>query len=111
MVKTESPWKTYRKVFTCDLAGSVTIVVHRSHLSDIYGLRKYSEQDGENMIDKFNQIQHVNIISAKECFQTQGLTYFLYEDQPVTLEHLIACDAYPSEIELASILAQVIPHY
>ena len=40
------------------------------------------------MIDKLNQIQHVNIISAKECFQTQGLMYFLYEDQPVTLNTL-----------------------
>lgn len=35
--------------------------------------------------------------------------YVLFEDLPLTLEHLVACDAYPSEIQLASILAQVIP--
>ncbi|KAL1983542.1 hypothetical protein VTN96DRAFT_10281 [Rasamsonia emersonii] len=34
--------------------------------------------------------------------------YVLFEDLPLTLEHLVACDAYPSEIQLASILAQVL---
>ncbi|KAF5857598.1 hypothetical protein ETB97_005527 [Aspergillus alliaceus] len=30
------------------------------------------------------------------------------DDHPLTLDHIVACDAYPSKVQLASILAQVI---
>jgi hypothetical protein len=33
--------------------------------------------------------------------------YAVVNDHPLTLDHIVACDAYPSEVQLASILAQV----
>jgi hypothetical protein len=32
------------------------------------------------------------------------MTYFIIDDLPLTLEHLVTCDVFPSELQLASIL-------
>ena len=51
--------------------------------------------------------QHPKITSAKEVFKDHGMTYFIVDDFPLTLEHVVACDIFPSELQLASILVQV----
>jgi hypothetical protein len=34
-----------------------------------------------------------NVISATEIFKDLGMTYFIVDDLPLTLEHLVACDS------------------
>ncbi|KAL6229959.1 hypothetical protein BDW75DRAFT_223823 [Aspergillus navahoensis] len=35
------------------------------------------------------------------------MIYFIVDDLPLTLEHLVTCHIFPSELQLASILKQV----
>ncbi|KAH8695669.1 hypothetical protein BGW36DRAFT_264057, partial [Talaromyces proteolyticus] len=103
-----SPWDTYEKEFTCDLAGEAAIVFHRSEPSGTLALRQYPGDIGTKMLHFFSQLQHENILSAEECFNTEGSVYALCEDLPITLEDVVACDAFLNEARLAAILKQVL---
>ncbi|CRG88241.1 hypothetical protein PISL3812_05269 [Talaromyces islandicus] len=81
----QSPWKTYQKEFTCDLAGDAAMVFNRAEPSRTFALRHYLE-----------------------CFHTEGSIYALCEDLPITLEDVVACDAFLNEARLAAILKQVL---
>lgn len=104
----QSPWKTYQKEFTCDLAGDAAIVFHRAEPSRTFALRQYPGDIGAKMLYYFSQLQHENILSVEECFNAEGSIYALCEDLPITLEDVIACDAFLNETRLAAILKQVI---
>ncbi|THC93592.1 hypothetical protein EYZ11_006945 [Aspergillus tanneri] len=82
ILRTESPWDTFKKVFSCELAGTVMIAIHH----------------------RFRRILHENVISAKECYRYEGSLYALVDDLPLTLEHLAG---RPNESQLASIVTQV----
>lgn len=101
------PWDIYKIIFTCDLAGQVTISENRHQGSKVVAIRTSAKTNGDDLLKKYKCLHHTNIISASECFKNDGLFHFIVEDLPVTLEHLVASDAYPSEVQLASILKQV----
>ena len=101
------PWDIYKVIFTCDLAGQVTIGENRHHGSKVVAIRTAANANGEDLLEKYSCLHHINIISASECFKNDGLFHFVVDDLPVTLEHLVASDAYPTEVQLASILKQV----
>ena len=106
-VKHESPWDSYKKEFSCELAGDAVAVIHRRQPSQVLLLRSYPEGIADMMFQWFTQLRHPNIMSAKECFSTKNLFYALCEDLPLTLENLIICRAYPTEARLALIMRQV----
>jgi hypothetical protein len=106
-ITNKSPWDTYRKVFKCELAGDVVIVVHRTEPSEVYALRSYREPIAAKVLHRLTQLQHKNILSVKECFCTEDSMYALCQDFPLTLEDIITCDAYLDEIQLSAILTQV----
>jgi len=70
-------------------------------------IRTFAGEAARYMEGRCQDIQHENIISAKECYRDGDRSYFLFDDLPITLEHLVACDAYPSDNQLASVLVQV----
>jgi hypothetical protein len=104
IVRDESPWDTFKEVFSCDLAGTVSMVVHRSRPSQVMAIRNFPG-DANTMLQRFRDIQHINIILAKEYYRYQNSLYGLFEDRLLTLEHLVACGVHLSEAQLASILA------
>ncbi|EDN08228.1 predicted protein [Histoplasma mississippiense (nom. inval.)] len=106
IIQNESPWDTFLKVFNCKLAGTVTITVHRTRPSRVVAIREYPMGDAERMLQKFRQVQHQNIISARECYSDKEAMYALVDDLPLTLVQLVGCRAYPSESQLASIIEQ-----
>lgn len=107
VVRNGSPWDSYKAIFTCELAGTVSICENRGQSSKLVAIRSSARPDGEEMLRKYVTLRHINIMSAIECFKGDEWFYFLVEDLPVTLEHLVASDAYPTEAQLASILKQV----
>ncbi|BDD61486.1 hypothetical protein MPDQ_004948 [Monascus purpureus] len=104
----ESPCDTFREVFCCDLAGPVSMVVYRSRPSRVMAIRTFTQNRTDQMLEIFRNIQHENILSAIECYKDGETVYFRFDDFPVTLEHLVACDAYPTETQLALILSQLL---
>jgi hypothetical protein len=96
-----------KDLFTCDLAGPVSVAIHDKDPSKVIAVRAFSGRKADAWLQVLQQTQHPNIISAKDIFKDQGLIYFIVDDLPLTLEHLVACDVFPSELQLASILSQV----
>lgn len=107
IVRNQSPWDTFEIFFTCDLAGTVFMAQHRHQPSKVIAIRAASTGSADKMLKIFKQIKHDNIISATDCYQDKENKYFLVDDLPLTLEHLVASDAYPNETQLATILGQV----
>lgn len=102
-----SPWDLYRTYFECDLAGTVHICENRREASELVAIRSYQSPDGDSMLKKYRQFRHVNILKAIECFRHQEIYYFVVEDLPISLEHVVASDAFPTESQLSCILRQV----
>ncbi|KAL4929411.1 uncharacterized protein BDV17DRAFT_281399 [Aspergillus undulatus] len=105
----ESPWDTFRKAFTCELAGTVIIAVHRSRPSRVVAIRQYAAEDSDRMLHLFRNIQHGNILMAKECYRTKGAMYAHMHDYPLTLEHIVWCgNVYPTHQQLSLIVGQIL---
>lgn len=107
IVQKRSPWELYRRFFQCELAGTVHICENRREASDLVAIRMYKSQDGESMLKKYRHIRHANILTAIECFKHQETHYFVVDDLPISLEHVVASDAFPTESQLSCILRQV----
>jgi hypothetical protein len=56
----------------------------------------------------FKRIRHPNILSPQECFLYEDSVFILHDDIPVSLDHIVACEAYLDEVELAAILSQIL---
>ncbi|TQB67546.1 hypothetical protein MPDQ_005276 [Monascus purpureus] len=62
----------------------------------------------DEMLQRFREVQHPNILSLRGCFVDGGLLFTLHDDISVSLEHIVACEAYLDEVEFAAILAQIL---
>jgi hypothetical protein len=107
VVHKRCPWKSFKKRFDCELAGSVAIVTRRSNPSDIQTVRQFAAKDSKNIIKALRSLRHEMIFSAAECFHFDGIFYIVSEFYPLTLEHIVACKAFPNERQLAAIMEQV----
>lgn len=110
IVRQESPWDTYQQTITYESAGEVTIAARRSRPSRVVAIRKYRKQEARRLIDRFGRLEHINVLSFHECYLHGNFAYFLVDDLPLTLAHVVVCPAiYPTETELGSIMCQVCP--
>ena len=67
VVRRESPWETYRKIYDCKLAGPITVVVHHVRPRKVIALRTFSK-DIHQILEKVQHLRHENVVSALECF-------------------------------------------
>lgn len=107
VLRNESPWDALTPIFTCDLAGSVSIAVHRTRPSRVFAVRAYPERSRDRILKILKTVQHPNVISTKDIYKHGEALYSIGADLPLTLDNLVACDRFPNELQLASILAQV----
>jgi hypothetical protein len=98
LIRYESPWNTYKKEFTCELAGETAIVVHRGVPSETFTLRSYTGETGVKMLLCFNHLQHENVLSAREYYCQEESIYALSEDLSVTLVDVVLCGPFLSEV-------------
>lgn len=105
----ESPWDTFKKVYECDLADAVDVIVHWSDPTAVLELRQFSSQDADKMLERFCSVCHENLVQALKCFHTSDALYAVVEHYPLTLEHIVLCKAFPDEQQLGAILTQIIP--
>ncbi|KAI7968412.1 hypothetical protein EIK77_000961, partial [Talaromyces pinophilus] len=104
----DSPWKHYNHIFNCDLAGDVSIATARTHPSELRAIRTLKKEDSEDILEKFHTIRHENILLVREYFTHEDSVYMVFDDLPVTLDHLAACDYYPRDTQVLSALAQIL---
>ncbi|RAL07956.1 uncharacterized protein BO97DRAFT_437969 [Aspergillus homomorphus CBS 101889] len=102
-----SPWIKFKERFTCEIAGPTIVAENIKNPSKIIHIREFSKHKADLWIDVLRCTYHPNIVYASEIFRDHGLTYFVVDDYPLTLENLVACNILPSELQLASILRQI----
>lgn len=101
----ESPWNTFKPVFSCKLAGTVIIAAHKTRPSQLEAIRAYSPERADEVLRAFQVIRHENILSAKECYREGNSLFVLVDDLPLTLEHLVSL--HPDQHQVASVMHQV----
>jgi hypothetical protein len=109
VIREELPWDTFKKYYECDLAGTVAVCVRRSGRRGIWAVRQYPCKDADSILGIFRSTSHKNVLSAWECFRTSDALYILSKFHPLTLDHVVACKAFPDQQQLAAIMAQVRP--
>lgn len=106
-VRDESPWDTYKRYYECDLAGTVTVCVRASGGRAARAIRKFSGIDSDRILKVRASTDHKNVASVWECFRASDSLYTLSEFDPLTLDHIVACKAFPDEQQLVAIMSQV----
>ncbi|KAL4931870.1 uncharacterized protein BDV17DRAFT_279965 [Aspergillus undulatus] len=104
----ESPWDTFEKIFECDLAGTVSVCVRRSGRSAVWAVRQYPSKHADRILEILRSSRHKNVVSVMECFQTSNSLYTLGKHHPLTLDHVVACKAFPDQRQLAAIMSQIL---
>jgi hypothetical protein len=109
VVRDEPPWDTFEKSYECDLAGTTIICVRRSGRRAVWGARQYPIKDADRILEILRSTRHKNVVSVWECFRTSDTLYTIGKHYPLTLGHVVACKAFPSQQQLAAIMSQVLP--
>ncbi|KAJ5589607.1 hypothetical protein N7537_012285 [Penicillium hordei] len=105
-LRNESPWDTYKKHYECDLAGTVIVCVRSSDGRAARAIRQFSSIDCDKILKVLRSTNHKNVASVWECFCTSGSLYTLSEFDPLSLDHIVACKAFPDQQQLAAIMSQ-----
>lgn len=109
VIREESPWDTFEKYYECDLAGTVAVCVRRSAgRAAVWAIRQYPCSDADRILEILRTISHRNAVSVCECFRTSDALYTLSKFHPLTLDHVVACKAFPDQYQLAAIMSQVL---
>ncbi|KAJ5346762.1 uncharacterized protein N7506_000015 [Penicillium brevicompactum] len=96
---------TYREVITYEIAGKVTITTRRTRPSRMVTIRTYTKENAQKLIYRFGRLEHRNVLSLHEYYIHEDLAFFLVDDLPLTLAHVVAFSSvYPNETELGSII-------
>lgn len=106
-LRNESPWDTYKKHYECDLAGTVIVSVRSSDGRAARAIRQFSSMDCDKILKVLRSTNHKNVASVWECFCTFDSLYTLSEFDPLSLDHIVACKAFPDQQQLAAIMSQV----
>ncbi|RAH55921.1 hypothetical protein BO85DRAFT_375936 [Aspergillus piperis CBS 112811] len=85
----ESPWDNFEPAFHCRLAGSIVVCVQQTRPFQTAAKREYAMENTERIHGLYQQLQHENILSVKECYTDNSRFYIRVDDLPVTLEHLV----------------------
>lgn len=106
-VRNESPWVTYKKYYECGLAGTVIVCVRASDARAARAIRRFSSRDSDKILRVLHSTNHKNLASVRECFRTCDSLYTLGDLDPLSLDHIVACKAFPDQKQLAAIMSQV----
>lgn len=108
VVRHEAPWETFKKSYDCDLAGKVTVCTRQSGRRGPWAIRHYPREDADKILRTLRSIHHPNVASVLECFRTPDGLYTIGRFYPLTLDHIVACKAFPNDQQLAAIMSQFV---
>jgi len=105
-IQQKSPWESFRKTYRLQLGGTVTVAVREEPPSELVMIRAFAPTS-EKSVYMIQRIHHLNVVTILEAFVTTDHFYAVLEHLPISLDHVVACPDYPSELQLTAILAQV----
>ncbi|PKX88864.1 uncharacterized protein P174DRAFT_464611 [Aspergillus novofumigatus IBT 16806] len=74
--KSEPPWKTFKKCYKCNLAGTIAVI------------RRYPSKDANRILEILCLMHHKNVIAVSECFHPSDAFYTLSNFLPLTLDYI-----------------------
>lgn len=106
-VQDGSPWDNFRNYYECDLAGPVAVSVRMSGDYAVRAIRQYPNKDSSKVLQVLRSLRHRNVASIMEIYHSSNSIYTLGDFDPLVLDHIVACKAFPNVQELAAIMSQV----
>ncbi|KAJ5158895.1 uncharacterized protein N7500_008546, partial [Penicillium coprophilum] len=97
---------SFKPYYECDLASTVTICVLCSGSHAAWAICRYPSKDADRILEILRSISYKNVVFVLECFRTSDSLYTLSKFDPLTLDHVVACKAFPDQVELATIISQ-----
>ncbi|KAH6871691.1 hypothetical protein B0T10DRAFT_522830 [Thelonectria olida] len=109
-VRSESPWLSFQRspVDALDVGGKITVARSKAQPATIVGIRKYPTGKAKDLLPVFRRLQHENIVRVLDAFITKESLYLVFEDMRLSLEHFVLSPAYPTSLQLGTILGQVL---
>ena len=110
-IKQESPWKTYKHLYTIALDSDRDLVVAEKITLDpgdtsLVSIRSFSDPDLSEKIRFIRQVRHEKIVSALGIFHAKDEFYAVFEFLPLSIFDIVGHN-HLNEVRLASILGQV----
>lgn len=105
----DSPWLYFQRssIEVLDLGGKVSIARTKAPASALVGIRKYPVDKAKEILPKSRKLRHLNIVRVLDAFVTKESLYLVFEDMRLSLEHFVISPAYPTSLQLGTILGQV----
>ena len=101
--KTESPWRSFHRVFELRYEDFKTVTARKAHPCELVVVQKLESSE---QLDLLQQLRHENIVPFFESFRSEDRIYAILEYIPVSLAQIVASPPYPTEPQLAVILGQ-----
>lgn len=107
--RNESPWGRYDESHELDRGGpvTVTVAIQREPGTALVNIRKFAKPEMEAALYRYQNVQHGSFVTALETFITDDHLYVVLEDMPISLEHIVQLPRYPTDVQLAAMLAPV----
>ncbi|KFZ20230.1 hypothetical protein V501_00264 [Pseudogymnoascus sp. VKM F-4519 (FW-2642)] len=103
-----SPWARFCEKFELNLGGYVPIVADLSPPYDLLMVKRLEGPDAAQRVHMLRRVRHQNFHNMVECFNFEGSHYAVFQHLPVTLDNIVYSPPYPTELELAAALAQIV---
>ncbi len=85
--KSESPWKSFRKVFELKMSDFVTVATRNAFPCEIVVVKTFETR---NRLDMLQQIRHENFATFLEAFELQEFLYAVLQHITISLNHIVA---------------------
>ena len=112
-IKEESLWKTYNANMRVHLDMWLAKAVRRDGTNDgVVAIRTFTKTSRDQVLQRYATLDHRGLVTAFEIFLTDDTNKHIHvvsEYLPFCLDHVVASSRCPTNGQLASIMAQVIP--
>ena len=112
-IKEESPWKTYNANMRVHLDMWLAKAVRLDGTNNgVVAIRTFAKTSRDQVLQRYATLDHRGLVTAFEIFLTDDTNEHIHvvsEYLPFCLDHVVASGRCPTDGQLASIMAQVIP--
>ena len=106
-IQHDSPWKTYEKGHDLKFDQFVIVAARKAPRHGKVAIKEFAKQDASHKLDMIRRVRHERFVNLLEVFEVDKTVYAVFEHIFTSLKQVIACAAYPTELQLAAILGQV----
>ena len=112
-IKQQSPWTVYEKGHELKFDQYVTVAARKAPDSGIAAIKTITSRDTNRKLGMLRRVCNKRFVRLLEVFDFDGGVFAVFEHTPTSLKQVVDSAAYPTELQLVAILAQVRPstHY